>query len=92
MIEGIGATGDHEVVAFVHLYVGDDARAALRKAAEEQAGFLQVAPEEVVMAAGSPEEAATLVRAMWQAGVSTVAVRPVGADPLSHVHKLLSAL
>ncbi|GIH61113.1 LLM class flavin-dependent oxidoreductase [Microbispora siamensis] len=92
MIEGIGATGDHEVVAFVHLYVGDDAREAMRHAAEEQAGFLQVAPEEVVMAAGSPQEASAQVRRLWEAGVSTVAVRPVGADPLSHVHKLLSAL
>ncbi len=92
MIEGIGATGDHEVVAFIHLYVGDDARAAMRRAAEEQAGFLQVAPEEVVMAAGSPEEASAQVRALWEVGVSTVAVRPVGADPLSHVRELLSAL
>ncbi|MEV7808437.1 LLM class flavin-dependent oxidoreductase [Microbispora sp. NPDC088329] len=98
MIERIGASGDHEVVAFVHLYIGDDAREAMRPAAEEQAGFLQVPPEEVVMATGSPEEASAQVRALWEAGVTTVAVRPVGfagaagADPLSHVHKLLSAL
>lgn len=92
MIEQIGATGDHEVVAFIHLYVGDDAREALRSAAEGQAEFLNVTPEEVVMAAGSPDEAAAQVKALWEAGVSTVAVRPVGEAPLSHVHALLSAL
>ncbi|WP_169950379.1 LLM class flavin-dependent oxidoreductase [Microbispora sp. H11081] len=92
IVERIGATGDHEVVAFVYLHVGDDARLAMRPAAEEQAAFLRVPPEEVVMAAGSPEEAGALVRALWEAGVTTVAVRPVGADPLSHVHRLLAAL
>ncbi|WP_182877689.1 LLM class flavin-dependent oxidoreductase [Microbispora sp. H10670] len=92
VIERVGATGDHEVVAFVYLCVGDDAREVMRPAAEWQAAFLRVAPEEVAMAVGSPQEASAHVRALWQAGVTTVAVRPVGADPLSHVRELLSAL
>ncbi|MGW7483404.1 LLM class flavin-dependent oxidoreductase [Nonomuraea muscovyensis] len=92
IVEQISAAGEHELVAFTFLYVGDDAREVMRPAATGQAQFLGVTPEEVDMAAGSPEQAAARVRALWEAGVSTVAVRPMGPDPLSHVHRLLSAL
>ncbi|MEV0348898.1 LLM class flavin-dependent oxidoreductase [Nonomuraea sp. NPDC050680] len=88
----IGAPADHEVVTFIHLYIGPDAREATWDVAVDQAGFLQVRPEEVVMASGSASEAADVVRQMWSAGAQTVAVRPFGADPLSHVTKLLAAL
>jgi alkanesulfonate monooxygenase SsuD/methylene tetrahydromethanopterin reductase-like flavin-dependent oxidoreductase (luciferase family) len=88
----IGDPADHEVVTFIHLYIGPDAREATWDVAVEQAGFLQVRPEEVVMASGSASEAADVVRQMWSAGAQTVAVRPFGADPLSHVTKLLAAL
>jgi alkanesulfonate monooxygenase SsuD/methylene tetrahydromethanopterin reductase-like flavin-dependent oxidoreductase (luciferase family) len=92
LVGHIGATADHEVVAFIHLYIGPDAREATWDVAVEQAGFLQIRPEEVVMASGSASEAADMVRRMWAAGAQTVAVRPFGADPLSHVTKLLAAL
>lgn len=92
LVGHIGAMADHEVVAFIHLYIGPDAREATWDVAVEQAGFLQIRPEEVVMASGSASEAADMVRRMWAAGAQTVAVRPFGADPLSHVTKLLSAL
>jgi alkanesulfonate monooxygenase SsuD/methylene tetrahydromethanopterin reductase-like flavin-dependent oxidoreductase (luciferase family) len=92
IIERIGAAGDHELVAFVHLCLGDDARRIMRKSAEDQGAFLGVAPDEVAMAIGTPAEAAAQVKALHAAGVSTVVVRPVGAEPLSHVHGLLSAL
>ena len=88
----IGAAADHEVVVFIHLYIGADARAATWDIAVEQAKFLKVRPEEVVMATGSAEEAAERVRELWAAGAQTVAVRPVGAEPLPHVTKLLAAL
>ena len=88
----IGAAADHEVVAFIHLYIGADAREATWDIAVEQAKFLKVRPEEVVMATGSAEEAAERVRGLWAAGARTVAVRPIGAEPLSHVTKLLAAL
>ncbi|MFD1542200.1 LLM class flavin-dependent oxidoreductase [Nonomuraea guangzhouensis] len=88
----IGAPADHEVVAFIHLYIGADAREATWDIAVEHAKFLKVRPEEVVMATGSAEEAAERVRELGAAGVHTVAVRPVGAEPLSHVTKLLAAL
>ncbi|MEU4403479.1 LLM class flavin-dependent oxidoreductase [Streptosporangium sp. NPDC023963] len=82
---------DHEMVVFVNLYVGDD-RAVVAGLAEGSAGFLKVAPEEVVMAAGSPEEAADQVRSLWEAGARTVVVRPYGPDPLPQVDLLLAEL
>ncbi|MCA2185699.1 LLM class flavin-dependent oxidoreductase [Nonomuraea cavernae] len=82
----------HELVAFVHLCLGDDAREVMRSAVEDQAGFLGLPPDELVTASGSPAEAAAQVRELWKAGVSTVVVRPLGADPLSHVRGLLAAL
>jgi alkanesulfonate monooxygenase SsuD/methylene tetrahydromethanopterin reductase-like flavin-dependent oxidoreductase (luciferase family) len=94
----IGAGGgkeDHELVVFVHLYVGDDpdlVREAVRPAATEQAGFLGVAPEDVPMAAGSAGEAADVVRSLWEAGADTVVLRPVGPEPLEHVDRILAAL
>ncbi|GAA3445570.1 LLM class flavin-dependent oxidoreductase [Planomonospora venezuelensis] len=92
----IGETGgDHEVVVFVHLYVDDDparVREAVRPAAAEQAGFLGVAPEDVPMAAGSAAEAADVVRSLWEAGADTVVLRPVGAEPLGHVDRILAVL
>ncbi|GAA3146393.1 LLM class flavin-dependent oxidoreductase [Planomonospora alba] len=90
-----GAHEDHEVVVFVHLYVGDDprqVRAAVLPAATAQAEFLGVAPQEVPMAAGTAEEAAGVVRSLREAGADTVVLRPVGADPLPHVERILAAL
>ncbi|MEU7832214.1 LLM class flavin-dependent oxidoreductase [Nonomuraea sp. NPDC049129] len=92
LVSHIDAPADHEVVTFIHLYIGPDAREATWDVAVGQAGFLKVRPEEVVMARGSASEAADMVRQMWAAGAQTVAVRPFGADPLSHVTKLLAAL
>ncbi|GII01890.1 LLM class flavin-dependent oxidoreductase [Planobispora takensis] len=92
----IGETGgDHEVVVFVHLYVGDDpeeVRAAVLPAATGQAEFLGVAPHEVPMAAGPAETAAGVVRSLWEAGAGTVVLRPIGSDPLGHVDRILPAL
>ncbi|MFC4059715.1 LLM class flavin-dependent oxidoreductase [Planomonospora corallina] len=90
-----GAGQDHEVVVFVHLHVGDDpeeVRAAVLPAATAQAEFLGVAPQDVPMAAGTAEEAAGVVRSLREAGADTVVLRPVGADPLPHVERILAAL
>ncbi|GAA3408708.1 LLM class flavin-dependent oxidoreductase [Streptosporangium vulgare] len=83
--------GDHEMVVFVNLYLGDDPT-VVTALAEGTAGFLKIAPEEVVMAVGSPEEAADQVRSLWEAGARTVVVRPHGPDPLPQVDLLLGEL
>ncbi|MDP4506686.1 LLM class flavin-dependent oxidoreductase [Nonomuraea turcica] len=93
ILEQIGAAGDdHELVVFTFLNTGADGAAAAKPVVEGQAAFLGVAPEEVAMADGSPEEAAAQVKSLWAAGADTVAVRPLGSDPLRHVTALLSAL
>ncbi|MEU6743587.1 LLM class flavin-dependent oxidoreductase [Streptosporangium sandarakinum] len=92
---GDGPDGGHEVVVFTHLYVGDDparVREAVRPSAEETASFLGIAPDEAPMAAGTAEEAAEHVRALWAAGAGTVVLRPIGDDPLVHVDRILAAL
>ncbi|MFI6596259.1 LLM class flavin-dependent oxidoreductase [Nonomuraea sp. NPDC050536] len=92
LVERVAPPPGHEVVAFTHLYVDDDAAKVLRPIAEEQAAFMGVAPEEVAMATGSPAEAAAHVRDLAAAGAATVVVRPVGPEPLTHVRRLLAAL
>jgi alkanesulfonate monooxygenase SsuD/methylene tetrahydromethanopterin reductase-like flavin-dependent oxidoreductase (luciferase family) len=100
--EGVGGTrieearkliggGDHELVAFTHLYLGEDATVTARLTAGS-AEFLQVDPGEVVMAGGSPETAADQVRSLWEAGADTVVVRPFGPDPLPQIDLLLAEL
>jgi len=92
VLDQIGADGDHELVTFTHLYVGDDAAEVTRPIRQEYTEFLNVAPEEVSMAAGSAGEAAAQVKGLWSAGARTVVVRPVGTDPLTQVTHLLAAL
>ncbi|TMR93276.1 LLM class flavin-dependent oxidoreductase [Nonomuraea basaltis] len=93
ILDQIGAgDDDHELVAFTFLHIGADATEVTGPMVEGQASFLGVAPEDVVMAAGTPEEAAARIKSLWAAGADTVVVRPLGADPLRHVTALLSAL
>ncbi|MFI7134605.1 LLM class flavin-dependent oxidoreductase [Nonomuraea sp. NPDC050153] len=92
ILDQIGGSADHELVVFSFLNTGGDVPESARALVAGQAGFLGVAPEEVAMASGSPEAAAAHVKELWAAGAGTVAVRPLGADPLRQVTALLSAL
>lgn len=90
---GAGDAAEHEVVVFTYLHIGADAAEFTRSMVEGQASWLGVAPEDVAMAAGTPEEAAAQVKSLWAAGADTVTVRPLAQeDPLRHVTALLSAL
>jgi alkanesulfonate monooxygenase SsuD/methylene tetrahydromethanopterin reductase-like flavin-dependent oxidoreductase (luciferase family) len=88
----IGGGADHELVVFTYLHTGAGAAAAVEETVAGQAEFLGVSPADVVMATGTPEEAAAQVKSLWAAGADTVAVRPLGSGPLRHVDALLSAL
>ncbi len=90
--ERIGGGEDHELVVFTFLHIGSGTAEVTRSAVEGQAGFLGVAPADVAMASGTAEEAAAHVKALWAAGADSVAVRPIGPDPLGQVTALLSAL
>ncbi|MFE3447378.1 LLM class flavin-dependent oxidoreductase [Nonomuraea sp. NPDC059194] len=89
-LERISASGEHELIVFTLLCVGDPS--GLERMRAGAAEFLGVGPSEVFAAEGSPAQAAEAVKALWAAGVNTVVLRPVGDDPLSHVEQLLSAL
>ncbi|MGV9377151.1 LLM class flavin-dependent oxidoreductase [Nonomuraea sp. NPDC003707] len=92
ILDQIGGSADHELVVFSFLNTEAEVPESSRALVAGQAGFLGVAPEEVAMASGSPEAAAEHVKELWAAGAATVAVRPLGPDPLRHVTALLSAL
>ncbi|TDD20720.1 LLM class flavin-dependent oxidoreductase [Nonomuraea diastatica] len=88
----IGGGPDHELVVFTYLHTGAGIAEAVEETVAGQAEFLGVSPADVVMATGTPEEAAAQVKSLWAAGADTVAVRPLGSGPLRHVNGLLSAL
>ncbi|WP_262380089.1 LLM class flavin-dependent oxidoreductase [Nonomuraea sp. PA05] len=92
IVETIGAGEDHELVVFTFLRLGSGSDEETRSMVAGQAGFLGVAPEDVAMASGTAEEAASHVKALWAAGATSVAVRPIGGDPLGQVNALLAAL
>ncbi|WP_431915851.1 LLM class flavin-dependent oxidoreductase [Nonomuraea jabiensis] len=92
ILDQIGGSADHELVVFSFLSTDAEVPESARAMLAGQAGFLGVAPEEVAMASGSAEAAAEHVKELWAAGAATVAVRPLGPDPLRHVTALLSAL
>jgi len=87
----IGATGPHELTVFTYLSPDPDAP-ALAELVADQAGWLGVDPAELYSAAGPADLAAERVRALWDAGVDTVAVRPLTDDPIAEVRALLAAL
>ncbi|MEV0824311.1 LLM class flavin-dependent oxidoreductase [Nonomuraea rubra] len=92
IIETIGGGDEHELVVFTFLRIGSGSAEEEREMVAGQAGFLGVPPEDVAMASGTAEEAAAHVKSLWAAGATSVAVRPIGADPLGQVNALLSAL
>ncbi|MER6576060.1 LLM class flavin-dependent oxidoreductase [Nonomuraea sp. NPDC001023] len=92
IVERIAGGDDHELGVFTFLHIGEEADRLAHPVVRDQAAYLGVSPHDVVMAAGTPEQAAEQVRSMWAAGARTVVVRPLGRDPLPHVHALLSAL
>lgn len=85
----------HEVVVLA--FLGADARSAaaaaqLRSLVAGQADWLGVTPAEVFVAAGPADGAADAVRALWDAGATTVVLRAVGDDPLGQLRPVVSAL
>jgi alkanesulfonate monooxygenase SsuD/methylene tetrahydromethanopterin reductase-like flavin-dependent oxidoreductase (luciferase family) len=95
---GREAAGDgrpHELITLAYLCVSDDAERVARAIApivEETARWLGVPPDEVFMVAGDAATAAGRVRELWEAGVSTVGLRPVGERPLDQVRAVLAEL
>jgi 5,10-methylenetetrahydromethanopterin reductase len=90
-----GAEHAHELLVFTHLHLDEDpARvgAALEPVFAEYSGFLGVPREDVFTVSGGAAEVARRVRALGEAGVDTVILRPVGERPLEQVAQALAAL
>jgi alkanesulfonate monooxygenase SsuD/methylene tetrahydromethanopterin reductase-like flavin-dependent oxidoreductase (luciferase family) len=91
----IAATSAHELIVFAFLCVdGDFSRVRERSAAivAGQAEWLGVKPDDLYLVAGPAGVAAERVRALWTAGATTVALRPIGDDPVGQVRAVLDAL
>jgi 5,10-methylenetetrahydromethanopterin reductase len=89
------AAGPHELLIFTHLCLDEDAErvnAALAPIRAEYSGFLGVPPEEVFTVSGGAADVAGRARDLWQAGVDTVILRPVGDDPLEHFARAVAAI
>lgn len=81
----------YEAVVFCHVFVSDDA-AAVEAAVETVAReFFETAGRDFTIAAGTAADAARVVRGLWEAGATTVVLRPVG-DHVAPAAALLAAL
>ncbi|WP_077063287.1 LLM class flavin-dependent oxidoreductase [Streptomyces sp. MP131-18] len=89
--EAAAASRPHELIVFTHLCVPDDPDRT-RPVLEAQAGWLGIPPAESFLAAGDPGTAAARVQELWQAGASTVVLRPIGPDPLAQTGATLAAV
>jgi len=85
----------HEMLLFTHLFTDDDparVAAALAPVLDEYSEMLEVPREDVFTVSGDPAEIGRRVAALFDAGVDTVILRPVGDDPLAQVTRALAAL
>ena len=89
------APDSHEMLLFTHLFVDSDparVSAALAPVLDEYSEMLGVERDDVFTVSGDSAEAGRRVGALFDAGVDTVILRPVGDDPLAQVTQALAAL
>ncbi len=87
--------GPHSLRLYTHLRIDEDvekARAAMAPIVTEYSGLLGVPAEEVFTIAGDAAQVAARIRELWQAGVDTVILRPVGERPAVQFAKAVDAL
>ncbi|RKN41876.1 LLM class flavin-dependent oxidoreductase [Streptomyces hoynatensis] len=85
----------HELAVFTYLFTADDparVAAATATTVAETAEWLGIAPEEVYMASGDVATVAERVTGLWEAGTTTVVLRPLGDDPIGQIRTVLPAL
>ncbi len=87
-----GADGDHTITVFTFLGLGEAAAPALREAVRGHAEWLGRDVSETFAAGGTPEEAATAIRSLGDAGAETVVVRVCGPEPLAQLREVMGAL
>ncbi|WP_129843977.1 LLM class flavin-dependent oxidoreductase [Streptomyces sp. RFCAC02] len=75
--------GDDRLTVFAYLCVSDDPGEVARTVAPvvaDTARWLGIPPDDVFMAAGDAATAAARVTELWEAGASTVVLRPLSTD------------
>lgn len=94
---GVGVAGEkpHMLLIFTHLCIDEDAekaRAALAPIVADYSELLGIAPQDVFTVSGSPADVAARVRSLWQAGIDTVILRPVGERPAQQFVRAVAAV
>jgi alkanesulfonate monooxygenase SsuD/methylene tetrahydromethanopterin reductase-like flavin-dependent oxidoreductase (luciferase family) len=90
-----GPARPHELLTFTHLCLNEDAaavQAALAPILAEYSAMLNVPQDEVFTVSGGPADVAARVRELWQAGIDTVILRPIGEHPLDQFAQAIAAL
>ncbi|MGH6654993.1 MAG: LLM class flavin-dependent oxidoreductase [Actinocrinis sp.] len=101
LVEKGRASGDlaadrpHELYNFAMLCLDEDPerlRTTLSPMLDAYSQMLGVPRDEVFAAAGGPADVAARVHELWDAGIGTVILRPVGDDPLGQLAGTVEAL
>jgi 5,10-methylenetetrahydromethanopterin reductase len=85
----------HTLQIFTHLCIDEDpdkVRATLAPIIADYSEMLGVPPQEVFTVSGGPADVAAQVRSLWQAGIETVILRPVGERPAEQFVKAVAAV
>lgn len=85
----------HELVIFTHLCISESAeavRAAMAPVLADYSQMLGVPEDKVFTVSGGAAEVARRVRLLWDAGVDSVILRPVGENPTAQFAKTAGVL
>lgn len=82
---------EHELYNFALLCLDEDSE-PLRATLAEYAELLGVPEDEVFAVTGTPDQVAGRIHELWDAGVGTVILRPVGDNPLGQFTEAVNAL
>ncbi|WP_229071758.1 LLM class flavin-dependent oxidoreductase [Actinoplanes sp. DH11] len=90
-----GGGDDHEAIVFALLHVSDDPAETADVTGDlvrTQAAWLGVEPADLFTLIGPAAETPAKVRAIADAGMTSLVLRPLGADPVGQVRTTLAAL
>ena len=90
-----GSSSPHELVIFTHLCISEDAaqvQGALALVLAEYSQMLGVPQQDVFTVSGDPAQVAQRVRQLWDAGIDSVILRPVGDQPTRQFAQAVTAV
>lgn len=90
-----GSSSPHELVIFTHLCISGDAaqvQGALAPVLAEYSQMLGVPQQDVFTVSGDPAQVAQRVRQLWDAGIDSVILRPVGDQPTRQFAQAVAAV